>query len=167
MSRNESGNVKKKLGVRAVGQIVPGLVAPSARKFGFASSDLIAQWSVIVGEDIAEICAPDRIQWPRQAPDPEDGSAKAAATLHLRVPPEHVLRASHETTLVAERVNAFFGYKAIEKVVVHRRETAASEPEGDALPRQPEHREKVSGFSDEGLSDALSELGGFVRQADD
>lgn len=70
----------RKSGVRALGQLVPGLIAPAAKKYGFSSADLIGHWPAIVGEDMAAICTPERISWPRRAPDAEDGSAPATAT---------------------------------------------------------------------------------------
>lgn len=158
----------RKSGVRALGQLVPGLIAPAAKKYGFSSADLIGHWPAIVGEDMAAICTPERISWPRRAPDAEDGSAPATATLVLRALPQHVLQASHETATIADRVNAYFGYEAIGKVTVRRGEAASeNRPRANAdspANSRPPAPEPVTGVRDEGLRAALGELGGHVRK---
>ena len=167
MSKQDHGKRRTGFGARALGQLVPELIAPAAKRYGFSSADLLGQWPAIVGADIAAHCVPERIVWPRRAPDPESDAGKAAATLHLRARPEHVLHVGHETDVIADRLNAYFGYQAIEKVVVHRDDSErdqSEKPRETAPLRTPE---PVRGIRDEGLRDALGELGAHVREESD
>ena len=167
MGKRDHGKPKTGFGAQALGQLVPGLIAPAAKRYGFSSADLLGQWPAIVGADVAARCVPERIVWPRKAPDPESDAGKAAATLHLRARPEHILHVGHETGVIADRLNAYFGYQAIEKVIVHRDD---SEPERQQEARKPgavSRPEPVSGISDDGLRDALGELGAHVREESD
>ncbi|MCC0015946.1 MAG: DUF721 domain-containing protein [Rhodobiaceae bacterium] len=154
-------------GVRAVGQLVPGLIAPAARRYGFSGADLIAQWSAIVGTDIAARCLPGRIAWPRHAADPENDTGKGAATLHVRARPQHVLHVDHERDVIADRLNAYFGYLAIERVVVHRDDSESEHVPEERVAAAPAAREPVSGVRDETLREALGELGAHVREEND
>lgn len=170
MSKVQKTGGKKWVGAQALGHLVPGLIAPAARKFGFSSADLIGQWAAIVGADIAERCAPDRIAWPRTAPDPLNDAGKAAATLHVRAQARDVLHVSHETNVIAERLNAYFGYCAIDRVIVHRTDGQPGHmgeaPQVSLLPPATDYQ-PVDGVHDEALADALGELGGHVRRDDD
>ena len=153
--------------MRALGQLVPGLIAPAAKRYGFSSADLLGQWAAIVGDDIAARCVPGRIAWPRVAPDPENAAGKAAATLHVRARPEHVLHVDHERGIIADRLNAYFGYQAIEKVIVHRDDSETEPAREKTAKPGAAAPEPVSGVSDEGLRDALGELGAHVREESD
>ncbi|MEZ5877362.1 MAG: DciA family protein [Tepidamorphaceae bacterium] len=164
MSKQDHGKRRTGFGARALGQLVPELIAPAAKRYGFSSADLLGQWPAIVGADVAGRCVPERIVWPRRAPDPESDAGKAAATLHLRARAEHILHVGHETDLIADRLNAYFGYQAIEKVIVHRDDSEPEQPEKpreSAASRKPE---PVSGIRNDDLRAALGELGGHVRE---
>lgn len=156
--------------VRAVGQLVPGLIAPAAKKFGFSSVDLIGQWAVIVGDDIAERCTPERIKWPRMI-EGKESDGPPPATLILRAPAKHALEMSYETAVIVERVNAYFGYEAIGKVVVRKGGAASDDAKSgevqvnDALPEQDDT--DLPGFNDGDLQSAFAELRHHVARDGD
>ncbi len=164
--------VRRSKGPRAIAQLVPGLIAPAAKRYGFSSADLLAQWTEVAGPEIAARCTPEKIAWPRRTAD--DDTQAPPATLHLRSPPQHALEIRHETNLIAERLNAYFGYRAIGRVVV--RQTLAgpveTPPTGfGEVPQPPitstDDDPALLGVTDAELRGALGELKRHVDAARD
>ena len=168
--------VRRSKGARAIAQLVPALIAPAAKRYGFSSADLLAQWTEIVGADMAGRCTPEKIAWPKRRADADAQTAAPGAVLHLRSPARHALDIRHETHLIAERLNAYFGYRAIERIVVRQAmsdrggspapgfgETpqAALRPQGAEETSNPE----LDAVADAGLRDALGELKRHVAAA--
>ncbi len=81
-------------------------------RHGFAYAELLTQWQVIAGEDVASLCEPERIKWPRHSPE------KRGGTLILRAAPGRALDLQHETARIAERINSFYGYAAIASIKI-------------------------------------------------
>ncbi len=77
---------------------------------GFAEAGLITGWSAIVGPELAAASQPDRLSFP---PGKRDGG-----TLHIRVAGGMALEMQHLAPQVIERVNGYFGYAAIERIVM-------------------------------------------------
>jgi hypothetical protein len=102
---------------RSVGTFVPKLTRTAFEKFGFSTAALLTDWPQIVGKVLAETTSPDRIKWPKApgdtARDGTDSGKRAGATLHLRVDPARALDVQYKTTLIIDRINAYFGYRAV------------------------------------------------------
>lgn len=90
------------------------LTKAAFEKHGFQSADLLSHWAVIVGEDIARLCLPERISWSR----PKEAGTAPAGTLTLKAAPGRALDIQYKAELVRERINAYLGYAAIAKVKV-------------------------------------------------
>lgn len=102
---------------RAVGSFVPRLTRKVFEKFGFSAASLITDWERIAGADVAAWCQPERLRWPRQAGEQADAeSRRAAATLLLRVDPARALDIQYRQRQITERINAYFGYRAIGEI---------------------------------------------------
>lgn len=106
---------ERRTGARSVGMFVPRLTRAAFEKFGFSAVQLISDWPQIAGPELARYTAPDRIVWPRRAAaDSEDGArGRPAATLHLRVEPARALEVQYGGALLIDRINAYFGYRAV------------------------------------------------------
>src|SRR5947209_2187577 len=78
-------------------------------KRGFASAELVTRWSEIVGAEIADHSQPEKIQWlpARHGQLPEPGR------LVLRVEGPVALEIRHLSAIILERVNRFFGWRAV------------------------------------------------------
>jgi len=104
---------------KAVGTFVPALARKSFEKFGFATAALFTDWDKIVGTDIAGYAVPDRLKWPRggqaEASD-EAETERRGATLTLRVDPARALDVEYRTRQIGDRINAYFGYRAVETI---------------------------------------------------
>jgi hypothetical protein len=128
---------------------------------GFASREIVTHWPEIVGNEIAAHAEPIRMQWPR---NPEGG---APATLVLRVEGPAAIEVQHQTGLVIERVNRFFGWRAIDRVALRQaplqgRRKPAPRPAAD--PDAARRIAQTLTIADEPLRDALGRLGAAVKR---
>jgi hypothetical protein len=152
---------KSRKGAVHLAELVAPVIGPVAAKRGFAAADLIATWPAIVGAAYSDITAPERIAWPRPENETEPG------VLHLRVDGPRAIFIQHELPQIIERVNAFFGYRAIGAIrllqgPVKRR--APAPPPQDSL--SPESEVELAGclanIDDDRLKSALDRLGRAV-----
>jgi hypothetical protein len=115
---------KRPLPGRALGQFLPKVTKKAFEKYGFATATLATDWSMIVGEDLAAKAVPERMSWPRirttDADDLAAGCGRNGATLILRVKPAHALEVQYAVGAIMDRINGYFGYRAVEKVKVHQ-----------------------------------------------
>jgi hypothetical protein len=95
-------------GVRAIGDLMPEIGRTAFRRFGFVQSSVITRWPEIVGEQAARVCSPEAIRFPP--------GEKAEGILQLVVVPAHAPLISQVIPEIIERVNRFFGYRAIARV---------------------------------------------------
>ena len=99
---------------KSVGELVPALTRPAFEKYGFPAAAILTNWEAIAGREFARFTAPERLKWPKQAPD---GDARArGATLILRVAGARVLEVEYGREALIERINAAFGYRAVEDI---------------------------------------------------
>jgi hypothetical protein len=101
---------QKRKGALALGEIVGRVIEPVTARRGFAKADLIAVWPEIAGPMHAASTAPEKIVWPRHHPDAEE---PPAGTLFIRADGPRAIFVQHELPQIVERVNAFFGYRAV------------------------------------------------------
>ena len=105
---------------RSVGTFVPKITQKVFEKFGFSTATLLTDWAIIVGADLAAYTAPERLKWPRGfegATDTGEGeTARAGATLMLRVEPARALDIQYKARLLIDRINAYFGYRAVAEI---------------------------------------------------
>ena len=146
--------------MRALAADVPHIVKPALGKRGFAEGQLVAQWAEIVGADLAQRMMPEKLAFPL--------GARRDGALRLRVAPGFALEAQHREPQILERLNAFFGYRALARLVLvqgplpaermtvprRRRDLAANE--------QAALAQRVAGIADSELRDALTRLGEAV-----
>jgi hypothetical protein len=100
---------QKRKGPLPLGEIVGRVIEPVTARRGFAKADLIAVWPEIAGPMHAACTAPEKIVWPRHAPAEEP----PAGTLIIRADGPRAIFVQHELPQIVERVNAFFGYRAV------------------------------------------------------
>ncbi|HET9717249.1 MAG TPA: DciA family protein [Pseudolabrys sp.] len=130
---------------------------------GFASTEIISRWTEIAGQDIAAHCEPLKINWPRSGGDKEP----QPATLVLRVEGPAALEIQHLSAVILERVNRFFGWRAVGRIAIrqaplHRRER----PKSPAMDHAAAARiaETLSDVQDDELRQALGRLGAAIKR---
>jgi hypothetical protein len=100
---------------RAVGSYVPKLTRKAFEKFGFSTASLITDWAQVAGPQVAGCSVPERLKWPRTAAGQDEAGdeRRAPATLILRVDPARALDVQYMAAQLVERVNRYFGYRAV------------------------------------------------------
>jgi hypothetical protein len=105
---------------RSIAELTPQVGRTAFRRFGFVQSSVVTRWPEIVGAHHAKACAPEAIRF---AP-----GEKSDGILQLVVLPAHAPLIQHVIPEIVERVNRFFGYKAVARVKM--RQGAVNPPQG-------------------------------------
>src|SRR3979409_205489 len=95
-------------GFRAIGGLAQRLTSGIAKGRGASIARLRAEWSVIVGPDLARTTRPDALLAGR--------GARAGKALRLRVSGAAALEVQHQTGQIVEKVNAYFGHRMIDDI---------------------------------------------------
>ena len=93
---------------RAMAQFVPELTAKALGKRGLAHANLIVDWPTVVGAEIAGVCQPEKLVFRR--------GERSQGVLHLRVSGSAALELQHDAPRLIERINSYFGYKAVAEI---------------------------------------------------
>ncbi|KAF2990655.1 DciA family protein [Methylocystis sp. MJC1] len=156
---------RKGVFARPLAEYVLKQVDPLVAKKGFGEASLLMQWREIVGARIADICAPERLQWPARGRKPSPDKAQEPATLILRVEPGFGLEIQHMAPAIVDRVNAHLGWRCVSKVTLRQQALAqrAEKNRPRIAPVDPAARaravEASEGVAEESLRAALVKLG--------
>ena len=112
---------------KPIAELMPQIGRTAFRRFGFVQSSVVTRWPEIVGETHARICAPEALRFPP--------GEKAEGILQLVVVPAHAPLIQHVIPEIKERVNRFFGYKAVARVKLRQGEVKP--PPADSRPKAP------------------------------
>ena len=93
---------------RAMAQFVPEVTAKVLGTRGLAHANLIVDWPTVVGTEIASVCQPEKLAFRR--------GERSLGVLHLRVSGSAALELQHDTPRLIERINGYFGYKAVAEI---------------------------------------------------
>jgi len=125
-SRQADLRVERRGGVRAIGGIASRLTAGLADRRGWTAASLIAHWREIVGADLARRSQPERLvaqgrlaERPAPYAGKDEKPAKPPrrpAALRIRVAAAAALEIQHRENEILERVNGFFGYRAVDRL---------------------------------------------------
>jgi hypothetical protein len=151
------------LRARPLAELLHKTVGKAFAKQGFASLELVTRWREIVGAEIAAHSQPERIQWRRM---PQDSGAAEPGTLVLRVEGPTALEIQHQSGIILERVNRFFGWQAVASLKL--RQAPLSRPQQRSTPLPPDEAAAArlaadfSAIRDANLRQALGRLGASV-----
>jgi hypothetical protein len=113
---------------RAAGELVGAIGGVAFKRFGFVQSAIVSRWAEIVGERYAKVSSPESIRFPM--------GKKSGGVLTLFVEGAHSPLLQHLAPLIIDRVNRFFGYEAVNKVVFRQ----GRAPARKAAPERPQPR---------------------------
>lgn len=141
---------------RPVGSLVGSALRPALRARGFAAADILGRWPTIVGDLLAQHTAPERLNWP--------SAESGGATLRVRVAPGFAPQVQHLAHLIVERINTFFGYRAVARLnLVQGPLPRQQKPKAPKRELQPDERarldELLTGVRDAKLRESLLRLG--------
>ncbi|HET9355260.1 MAG TPA: DUF721 domain-containing protein [Sphingomicrobium sp.] len=142
---------------RSAGELIGAAGGPAFKRFGFVQGAVVSRWGEIVGERYARVSSPESIRFPT-------GSRKNG-TLTLLVEGAHAPLMQHLGPLVIERVNRFFGYEAVAKLV-YRQGRIPQPPQSPARPAAApvpaELGEGLRAIADPELRACLESLAGQI-----
>lgn len=166
----QAGTGKHVSSAKAVGSFVPQLTRKAFEKYGFSTATLLTDWAAIVGPELAAVCRPERLKWPRlvdaYAAETDD-IGRPGATLVLRADGAEALTIRYQSRQILDRINAYFGYGAVSDLRLVQAPVAAQATEnaGQVLRhgRHDRQHQAAGGTCDQDqLSAALSRLGASV-----
>ncbi|MEP1422221.1 MAG: DciA family protein [Erythrobacter sp.] len=114
-------------GAKAIGDLMPEIGRTAFRRFGFVQSSVVTRWPEIVGPTHALVCSPEAIRFPP--------GEKSEGILQLVVKPAHAPLIQQVLPEIIERVNRFFGYKAVARAKIRQGEVKP--PSGEERPKPP------------------------------
>ncbi|QZD94976.1 DUF721 domain-containing protein [Qipengyuania gelatinilytica] len=131
---------------KPISDLMPQIGRPAFRRFGFVQSSIVSRWPEIVGETHARVCTPEMIRFPP--------GEKSEGILELVVLPAHAPLIQQVLPEIIERVNRFFGYKAVARIKLRQ---------GAVKPPQDRNRAKAP----PSLKPIPMELGDSLRDIGD
>lgn len=123
---------------RAAGDLVGDIGGQSFRRFGFVQHSIVSRWAEIVGKRYAKASCPESIKFPM--------GKKAGGVLTLMVDGAHAPLIQHLTPMIVERVNRFFGYAAINRIVFRQGRPPAPPPRPERPQLRPVPKELGEGL---------------------
>jgi hypothetical protein len=145
-------------GPRALAKTIGRITRPIFAKRGFADGAIVSEWPEIAGSLLAAHTAPEKINYPQ--------NVKTNGILRLRVDNgSFALEVQHLEPQLIERINRYFGYKAVGSI----RTIQGPLPEKEA-PATSSHKqlskeqeftlnEELSDVYDKDIRHALEKLG--------
>ena len=149
---------------RPLSELTGATLSDAFKAQGFASAEILARWTDIVGPEVAAHSEPLRINWPRvqgqEAPEP--------ATLVLRVEGPAALEIQHLSGLILERVNRFFGWQAVGRLALRQAPLRRREQPSPPAPPDPAVTARIAEglpeVTDDALRQALARLGSVIKR---
>jgi hypothetical protein len=123
---------------RSAGDLVGNVGGQSFRRFGFVQSSIVSRWGEIVGQRYAKVSSPESIRFP--------AGKKAGGVLTLLVDGAHAPLIQHLTPMIVDRVNRFFGYAAINRIVFRQGKPPAPAARPDRPALRPVPKEMGEGL---------------------
>ena len=101
---------------------------------GFVEADIILNWGEIIGEELAEYCFPQRIEFQKEK--------KNNGCLHLDVPSgAFAVEIQHREKYILNKINTYFGYNAVSSIKIMQNNRLQRPPEKKAPQEKPETTE--------------------------
>ena len=150
---------------KPLSDIVPQIGRAAFRRFGFVQSSVVTRWPEIVGPQHAKVCSPESIRFPP--------GEKSEGILQLVVLPAHAPLIQHVIPEIIERVNRFFGYKAVVRVKLRQGAVKPRDAEGERKappslkPIPMELGESLRDIGDPELRTVLESLARSMGQQED
>jgi hypothetical protein len=156
--------VNKPRPTRKLAELASEFLVDVFKKQGFARTELVTRWRDIAGDEIATHAEPLKLQWPR----PVEGEPPDPATLVLRVEGPAAIEIQHQSAVLLERINRFFGWQAVGRIVFRQAPLARAPGRRQPPKADAEAAERIAAtltsVTDEGLRAALGRLGAAVKK---
>ena len=146
---------------RAAGDIIGDVGGAAFKRFGFVQHAVVSRWSEIVGERYGRVSLPESIRFP--------AGRKSGGALTLLVEGAHAPLIQHLAPLIIDRVNRFFGYPAIDRIIFRQGRPPAPSTRlarPDLRPVPKEMGEGLRQIADPELRACLESLAARINESD-
>jgi hypothetical protein len=155
---------KPKARAKPLADFIDVCLGPSLARQGFATADILVAWPDIVGDRLAAFTQPLKIEWKRKGPDADPEGRPEPATLVVRSESAFALEMQHLAPIVIERVNTYYGWRCIGRIVLKQGPVRRPEKIRRSIPvLSEEDRRKVEAatgpIAEDALRQALDRLG--------
>ena len=156
-----SKTARRSRGLRALADTLSKVTRPLFGRQGLAEGGLLHDWPDIVGPDLAALCQPRRLSFPRR-------DRRSDGTLTLRVVPGQAVVLQHLEGPIRERVNGYLGYAAVARLRLQQGPLGLGKTRRQPAPaplspaREAALTAQADGIADAELRDALTRLGRAV-----
>ncbi len=137
---------------KAASRLIGEILDPVLAKRAGISLALVNAWSEIVGEELAISSMPIKVKWKRRVSEEDEFEP---GTLHVASEGMAALHLQHQTQQIIDRVNAFLGYPAINRVKLVQKPVASVKPAGRKRPITPAQQRKIDALTDSIEDDEL------------
>jgi hypothetical protein len=141
--------------------MVARLVSQAFGQRGFIHAEILTRWPIIVGADLGRRSQPERLR---------AGAGERAGVLDVRAPGGLALELQHRAPEIIERINAYFGYRAVARIAIVQGPVAAAPRRKRPPPPTPPDPaveealgNKLAAVADPRLREALRALGRHVE----
>ena len=140
-----------------LGQVVHKVTHPIFKKRGFAGGRIVTDWEKIVGSEMAKYGMPERVTFPFKQ--------KTGGTVHVVTSGPGSMIFEHQSQMILEQINTYFGYPAVEKLrfrIDYQApvEEKVKKPRHKILPHEEQWlAEQLDDLDDSPLKTALERLG--------
>lgn len=148
---------------RGISDLMPEIGRAAFRRFGFIQSSVVTRWPEIAGRRYAAMSRPESIAFPQ--------GKKSDGTLNLVVSGAHAVLMQHVEQELLERVNRFFGYRAVVRIRMRHGTIAplasSNEPRRDPPNLRPVPLELGDSLRDIGDPELIAVLESLARSLAD
>ena len=147
--------------MRPAGELVGAIGGVAFKRFGFVQGAVVSRWREIVGEKYGAVSLPESIRFPQ--------GQKQGGTLTLLVEGAHAPLIQHLGPMIIDKVNRFFGYEAVAKIVFRQGRLPAPPPRIERPKPAPvpvELGEGLRAIADPELRACLESLAGHIAATD-
>ncbi len=128
---------------------------------GFGTHQIVSNWQAIVGDELAEMTAPEKLSWTNPPPG-HHGENGQTAILHLRVEGPVALEIQHMAGQIIERINIYLGAPLIQSLRILQaplaRTAAPIRKHAEPIPAKQESCSDEDSEQDDPLDAALARL---------
>lgn len=146
--------------MRGLAAILPKVTRHALGRQGLAEAGLIADWPEIIGPRLADCCLPIKLSFPP--------GERVGGTLAVRVMGAMALELQHYEPQVLERVNTYFGYRAVSRLRILQgtvpRQTSSTPGHAPTIAADPIVLSLTNDVADDRLRAALAAFGTALRQ---
>ncbi len=128
---------------------------------GFGTHQIISNWQAIVGDDLAQLTAPEKLTWSNPPAAARDDPNGQTAILHIRVDGPIAIEVQHMAGQIIARVNQYLGAPLVQSLRILQAPVTAPLSPARQEPRSASPASEIDEPED-ALEAALVRLGAAI-----